>query len=169
MRSRLTAFFGLLGAFTIALIAAASVAAYSGEVAGTVEVSAPSGLQACNTPITLTARIEDVDGNAIAGQPVTWAFVDGNVAGDTILDTTTTTNGNGVATTQAQFACSARSVTISAVADDVSGTAVVALSGDGLPGTGTAPGTSLPGIALAAFAVLIGSAAILRRVAVDPR
>jgi hypothetical protein len=55
------------------------------------------------------------------------------------------------------------------VADAVSGTAVVALSGDGLPGTDTAPPSSFVAIALAALAVLIGSATILRRVAADRR
>jgi nitrous oxidase accessory protein NosD len=169
MRNHRSLVRGFLGGLLLTAVGVAAVAAYSGEVAGTVQVSAPSGLQACNTPITITANIEDIDGKPIEGQPVTWSFISGNVAGDTILDTSSTTNASGVATTQAQFACTAHSVTIGAVADAVSGTAVVALSGDGLPGTDTAPPSSFVAIALAALAVLIGSATILRRVAADRR
>ena len=169
MRHRIKTLTGLLGGLLLVLTAVATAVGYAGEVTATVEASGPAGLQACNTPITITARTEDISGDPIDGQPVDWSFVSGNVAGDTILDTTTTSNGSGIATTQVQFACSARSVTIQALADDVSGTLVIALSGDGLPRTDTAPGSSLPAMALAAFAVLIGSGTILRRFAADRR
>ena len=170
MRSRLTPLGGLLGGLILALLVSATVAAYAGQVAGTVEASGPSGPQACDTPITITARIEEVGtGNPIEGQPVEWSFVSGNLAGDTILDTTTTTDANGVATTQVQLSCSPHSVTIQALADDVMGTVVVNTSGDALPRTDTVSGSSLPGIVLAALAVLIGSATILRRFAADRR
>jgi len=165
MRTRLPQLSGLLGGLVLAVFAAATVAAYSGQVAGTVEVSGPSGPQACNTPITITARIEDLAGDPIEGQPVEWSFESGNVAGDKILDTTTTTNSSGIATTQIQFACSPRSVTILATADDVSGSVLVATSGEGLPRTDTTTQSSLPAILLAALAVLIGSRTILRRFA----
>ena len=169
MRSRLAPLGALLGGLLLAVIAAATATGYSGQVAATVVVSGPSGPQACNTPITITALVEDIDGNPIEGQPVTWSFESGNVAGDTILDTTTTTNANGIATTQVQFACSPHSVTIMALADDATGTMVLALSGEGLPRTDTARGGSLPGMALAALAVLVGSGMILRRFASDRR
>jgi hypothetical protein len=170
MRNRILTMGGLLGGLVLSVLVAASVAAYSGQVAGTVEVSGPSGAQPCNTPITVTSTVlETASGDPIEGQPVEWSFVSGNVAGDTILDTTTTTNADGVATTQVRFACSPHSVTIQAVADDVMGTAVLNTSGDALPRTDTVSGSSLPGILLAALAVLIGSATILRRFATDRR
>lgn len=169
MRHRIKTLSGLLGGLLLVLTAVATAVGYAGEVTATVEASGPAGLQACNTPITITARTEDIDGKAIEGQPVEWSFVSGNVAGDTILDTTTTTNSSGIATTQVQFACSPRSVTIQALADDSAGTVVIALSGEGLPRTDTVPGSTLPAMVLAAFAVLIGSGTILRRFAAERR
>lgn len=169
MRTRLAAYGGFLGGLLLAAVLAATAFGYAGEVAATVEVSGPSGPQACNTPITITALIEDIDGNPIEGQPVTWSFVSGNVSGDTILDTTTTTNASGIATTQVQFACSPHSVTFQALADAATGTVVLAASGEALPRTDTAPASSLPAMALAALAVLIGSGMILRRFAIGRR
>jgi hypothetical protein len=117
----------------------------------------------------VTATIEDIDGNPIEGQPVTWSFLSGNISGDTILDTSTTTNANGVATTQMRFACSPHSVTFQAQADAATGTGVLGITGEGLPRTDTATESSFPAMALAALAVLIGSATILRRFATDRR
>lgn len=169
MRSRLTTVAALLGGALLALITTASAFGYAGQVAATVEVSAPSGPQACGTPITVTAVVQDVSGALIEGQPVTWSFVSGNLSGDTILTVTSTTNASGVATTRVQFACSPHSVTIGALADDANGTVVVATSGKGLPRTDVAPSTSFLTIALAALAVLIGSGTILRRMALGRR
>lgn len=165
MRSRSTPLWGLLGGLVLAIFAAASVAAYSGQVAGTITASGPSGPQACDTPVTVTAQVQELGGALIEGQPVTWSFESGNVAGDKIPDTTTTTNSSGIATTQIQFACSPHSVTVLATADDVSGSVLVATSGEGLPRTDTTTQSSLPVILLAALAVLIGSGTILRRFA----
>ena len=169
MRRRLAPFGGLLGGLLLAAVVAATAIGYAGEVAATVEVSGPPGFQACNTPITITALIEDIDGKPIEGQPVTWSFVSGNVSGDTILDTTTTTNASGIATTQVQFACSPHSVVIGVQADDAFGSMVLGLSGEGLPRTDTAPASSFPAMILAALAVLIGSGTILRRFAIGRR
>jgi hypothetical protein len=169
MRRRTATLGSLLAVGLLAALGATVALGYAGQVAATLELSSPSGPQACGTPITITARVVDTSDDPIEGQPVSWAFIDGNVSGDSILDTETTTNASGVATTQAQFACSARSVTIQAIADDATGTVVVALSGEGLPRTNTAPGSSMPAIALAALAVLLGSGTILRRFASDRR
>lgn len=165
MRSRLAPVGALLGGMLLAGVLAATAFAYAGQVAATIQVSGPSGPQACNTPITITALIQDIDGKPIEGQPVTWSFLLGNIAGDTILDATTTTNASGIATTRVQFACSPRSVTIQALADDATGTMVLALSGQGLPRTDTAGASSLPTMLLAALAVLLGSGMMLRRFA----
>ena len=161
---------GLLAGAILSLAIAGMVSAYAGQVAATVQVSAPSGDQACGTPITVTATVEDTNGNLISGQTVTWSFQSGNISGDKILSTTSTTNNSGVATTQVEFACSAHSVRILAVAGEASGTVVVATSGKGLPRTDTAGvGTSSLTILLAAIAVLFGAGMILRRFATSRR
>ena len=166
MRSRLAPLGALLGGMLLAGVLAATAFAYAGQVAATIQVSGPSGPQACNTPITITALIQDIDGKPIEGQPVTWSFLLGNIAGDTILDATTTTNASGIATTRVQFACSPRSVTIQALADDATGTMVLALSGAGA--AADRHGRRLvasDGMLLAALAVLLGSGMMLRRFA----
>jgi len=168
MRSRTTPLIGVLGGLLLAIVAVASVAAYAGEVAATVRVNGPSS-QVCDTPITISATVEDLAGDPIEGQPVTWSFVSGNVAGDVILDTTTTTNANGVATTQVRVSTTPHTVTILAQADDASGTIVIDLRCAGLPGTNTAPESSAMAMILAAFAVLLGAGAILRRFATAAR
>jgi hypothetical protein len=170
MRFRLTPLGGLLGGLMLTLFVSASVAAYSGQVAATVTVSAPSGVQACKSPVTLTALVQDQAGAAIGGQSVAWSFTSGDVPSDRMLDTSTVTNASGIATTRATFACSKRSVTIGATADGVGGSAVVALSGIALPSTDTAPNeTPSTSVALAALGVLLGFATILHRFAADRR
>ena len=169
MRNRLMPLSGILGGMLLALVVAGTVAAYVGQVVATVEVSAPSGAQACNTPITVTASLVDVNGVVVDARDVVWSFESGNVTGDTIVDASTTTNANGITTTQVRFACSPHSVVLAATADAVTGTVVIAVSGAGLPRTDTAPGSSILVMVLAGFAVLIGSSTILRRIAADRR
>ena len=169
MRSRFTPLHGLLGGLLLSMVVVASVSAYAGQVAATVEVSGPSGPQSCGTPITVTALIEDISGDPIEGQPVAWSFASGNVSGDQILDASSTTNASGIATTRVQFACSAHTVSVEALADDATGTAVITTSGKGLPRTDTAPASAFPAMLLAALAVLLGAGTILRRFSLDRR
>lgn len=170
MRTRLVPLGGIVVGLVLALLATASVAGYAGEVAATVEVSGPSRPQVCNSTITVTARVEDSAGDPIDGQPVVWSFVRGrNVGGDSILDTTTTTNSDGVATTQVRLACPPHALTILAQADDASGTAVIVSSGIRLPATNTAPNASASAMALAALAMVLGAVRIVRRIAADRR
>lgn len=170
MRSR-TSLAGLISGGLLALILTATVAAYAGQVAATVEVSAPSGAQTCGVPITLTAVIQDIDGKPIEGQLVTWSFQSGNITGDQILRTTSTTNASGIATTRIQLACTAHSVTVQATADEASGTVLAISSGKGLPRTDTLDGgtSTTLAVVLAGFAVLLGSGMIVRRFAVTRR
>jgi hypothetical protein len=168
MRNRRAPLGGLLAGFALTLVIAASAGAYSGEVAATISGSSPSGPQPCETPISMSATVQDIGGKLIEGQPVAWAFVSGNIAGDVIASTSTTTNAGGVATTTVTFACSARTVTMSVLADAASGSFVTVLSGAALPRTdalasSSAPASSIPLIAFAALAVLLGSATILLR------
>lgn len=171
--ARMTRLSGMLGGLLLAMMVVGSVAAYQGEVAATVEGSGPAGPQPCNTPIKATMRVEDLDGKPIAGQTVTWSFASGNIAGDTILDTATLTNADGVATTRVRLACTPHTVIVQGDADLASGTLALQSSGEGLPRTDTAGApTSVPALALAVLAVLavlIGSGTILHRFAADRR
>lgn len=160
---------GILTGLFLALLAAASVAGYAGEVAATIEVSGPSGPLVCNSTVTVTARVEDVAGDPIDGQPVDWSFDGGSLDSDSILDATTTTNSDGVASTRLRLGCPPHALTILAQADDASGTAVIASTGIRLPATNTAPGAPVYGMALAVVAVVLGAFMILRRVAADRR
>jgi hypothetical protein len=169
MHRRLTPLGGLVAGLLLTLAFAATALGYAGQVAATVTVSGPSGPQACGTPITVSARVQELGGALIEGQPVAWSFVSGNLAGDRILTATSTTDANGVASARVQFSCSPHSVTIGALADDASGTVVVQVSGEGLPRTDTVSGTSFPAVALAALAVLLGSGMMLRRFALARR
>ncbi len=169
MRNRTSSVIGLIGGLTLALALAATVAAYAGQVAATVEVSGPSGAQACGTPITVSALIQETGGGLIEGQPVAWSFESGNVSGDSVLTATSTTNASGIASSKLQFACSPHTVVLNAVADEITGTATIVVSGEGLPRTDTAPTPSSLGMLLAAVAVLVGSGVILRRLALARR
>ena len=189
MRTRIAPLLGLLGGLLLALVATATVFAYAGQVSATVEASGPSGEIACNTPITITARVQDMKGVAIEGQSAVWSFMSGDMAGDKILETNTIANSSGVATTQVVLGCAPRYVWIQVQADDAYGTlgleieglaepsagaveGVVApgpAAGPALPQTDTAPESSLPALALAALAVVIGSGTILRRVSTRRR
>ena len=169
MRVRFGLFRALFGGMALALAVAATASGYASQVAETVEVSGPAGVAACGTPTTVSAVIQELGGALIEGQSVDWSFASGNLAGDILGDTTSTTGANGVASIQVTFSCSPHSVTIAALADEIEGTVVVNVSGEGLPRTDTAPSSSLFGIALAALAVLVGCGAILRRMALGRR
>ncbi|MHB8958905.1 MAG: Ig-like domain-containing protein [Candidatus Limnocylindrales bacterium] len=159
----------ILGGSLLALVAAATVLAYSGQVAATVQVSSPAGPQACNTPITVTALIKDAAGSPISDQPVAWAFTSGNVTGDKVLVTPTTTNTSGIATTHIQLACSPHTLVLAATADESVGNTTIVASGKALPRTDTAPASTLPTMLLAGLAVVAGMGLMLRRLAADRR
>ncbi len=159
----------LFGGSLLALVAAVTVFGYAGQVAATVQVSSPSGPQACNTPITVTALVKDAAGSPISGQPVAWAFVSGNITGDKVLLTPTTTNASGIATTHIQLACSPHGLVLGATADQSIGTTAITASGKTLPRTDTAPASTLPSMLLAGLAVLAGMGLMLRRLAADRR
>ena len=170
MRSRLkTAATAILGGSLLALVAAATVLAYAGQVAATVQASGPSGPQACNTPITLSALIKDAAGSPISDQPVDWSFESGNVTGDTIIATPTTTNTSGTATTHIQLACVPHTLVLGIMADQAVGNTTIVASGKALPRTDTAPGSNLPTMLLAGLAVAAGMGLVLRRLAADRR
>ena len=173
MRSPIALLRPLLGGSLLAIVVAASVSGYAGQVAATITVAASGDVQACGTPLAISALIEDAQDSPISDQPVEWSFGDGAIAGDAIADTTTTTDANGIATAQVTLSCSEpHVVTLLVTADAIQGSVVLSSSGDGLPRTDTAPlapETSLPGVLLAALAVLVGFGAILHRLATERR
>jgi hypothetical protein len=173
MRSSSALLRPLLGGSLLALLLAATVSGYAGQVAATISVSATGDAQACGTPLAISALIEDAQDSPIAEQPVEWSLGNGAITGDAIADTTTTTDANGIATAQVTLSCSEpHVVTLLVTADAIQGSVVLSASGDSLPRTDTAtlaPETSLPGVLLAALAVVVGFGAILHRLATERR
>jgi hypothetical protein len=169
MRNRLMPLGALVGGLLLTFAVAITALGYAGQVAATVTVSAPSGSQPCGTPITVTAVFQATGGALISAEPVTWSFGSGNVSGDTILITNSTTNTNGVATTSVQFACSPHGVVLDATGGGMTGTVAITVTGQALPRTDIAPSTSIFAIVLAALAVLIGSGMMLRRISLGRR
>ena len=156
----------------LSLAAALSVLAYGSQVAATISVSGPAGNQSCGTTSTLHALVLDTLGAPDTGVVVNWTFAGGSITGDHFSPNSSTTNSSGIATTQVTFDCpgssvkSNRVVTIDAANGDVLGAITVTVTVKGLPSTSTDPagGTSTLAILAAAFAVLLGSWIILRRV-----
>jgi len=165
-------FAGLAGT-GLALVMAATVFAYAGEVAGAVSVAPPSGTLACDTPLTVSATVLDAASDPIDGQPVDWTFTS-SLGGDVINSTPTTTDANGVATTTVTLTCVVGSRTVTATADAITANAVLGITAAGLPRTSTLPDGSpfgdLPiATLLALLAVLAGGVIMVRRIAFSPR
>jgi hypothetical protein len=167
-----SSWFGGLSAIIFALGGVATVAAYSGQVAASVEITV--GSIKCNEPITVTATVLDQNGNAISGQLVVWALTSSPSTADTISPTSSITNANGVATTTVKLACIPGNRHLRATADEVSGTAVFGLTEGqvkgvtGLPNTTTAPPNGAPEagttpVLLAILVVLVAGGLTLRR------
>lgn len=172
MKRRNRLFAGLTGT-GLALVMAATVFGYAGEVAGAVSVAPPSGVLTCGVPLTVSATVLDASSNPIADQPVDWTFTS-SVTGDVINATPTTTNASGVATTTVTLACVAGNRTVTATADAITANAVLGITSAGLPRTSTvqdgSPFGTLPMATLfALLAVLVGGGIILRRLAFRPR
>ncbi len=154
----------------LSAIAASAAFGYEGQVAGQVSVAGPSGQIACNTPISLSATVLDINGVAFDNTTVTWTFASGKQSGDTISPATSTTDASGVATTSVTLACVVGTRTVDATAGTSVGSAVLGLTSLGLPNTSTAGGPAPAGtpaleLGLAALAVLAGLALVTRRVA----
>ncbi len=153
------------GALLTAL-AAPAVLGYAGQVTGQVSVSGPSGTIVCNTPVTVSATVLDVNGKPFDNTPVTWSFASGTAKpGDKISPTTSTTNASGVATTTVTLACVAGSRTVNATSGTFVGGAVLGITSAGLPNTSTSVPAGTPAweFAIAALAVLAGLALVTRQ------
>jgi hypothetical protein len=162
-----------LAAVALALITAATAFGYAGEVAGAITVAGPGGTLKCGVNIHVTATVVDASGKRIAGQPVNWTFLSTPSTQDRIVDKSTVTLSNGVATATVVLACVPGSRRIRAAADAVFGTAVLNVTAAGLPNTSTLP-TGAPrspdsplGTLLAVLALALGGAFVVRQLAVS--
>jgi hypothetical protein len=106
-------------------VGASAAFAYQGQVANLVTVTGPSGTTACNTPLTLTATVLDSHGLPVDNLAVVWTFGAGQLTGDQIVPTSTTTNASGVTTTTLTLACIAGNRTVVASAAPAGGQLVI--------------------------------------------
>jgi Bacterial Ig-like domain (group 1) len=165
-----------LAAVALALITTATAFGYAGETAGAVTITRLGGTVKCGVNITVTATVVDAKGKPISGQPVFWSFTAKPSRADIINASPTFTNSKGVATTTVFLACVPGSRHLRAVADAVSGSAVLNVSAAGLPNTSTLPGGTpapegLPviGTLLAVLAMAAGGVLAVRRISLSRR
>jgi hypothetical protein len=177
MRAR-TRWIASLAAAAFVLTATATAFGYDGEVDAIVGVAA-QGTITCGEPFTMTATILDTNGAPVADQSVDWTFVTKQSASDTINETPTVTNAQGVATTTVTLGAVSGErqirATVAAAAGstsgDVSASGVVTQVCGGLPRTDTlSPETPQGSAPLAAVLVLVlafavGGGLTLRRLA----
>ena len=116
---------GGVAALLLLAVAAPAAFAYQGQVANQVTVAGPSGTINCDTPLTMTATVLDSHGLPVDNLAVVWTFGAGQVSGDQIGTTSTTTNASGVTTTTVTLACIAGNRTVVATAAPASGRFVI--------------------------------------------
>jgi hypothetical protein len=152
---------GVLAAM-VALIAAPAVFAYQGQVISQLTVTSP---QCVNGTDEITVTVTDVAGKPVTDQVVTWSAD----PPATVSPKTSTTNAQGVATTNCSIG-PGESATITARAGDAFGQAVVKACEEGLPNTSTSPdGTPSWILAVVALAVFAGAATAAWRYALIHR
>ena len=162
-------------AVALTLVTSATAFGYNIPVGGSLTIATPGGTLQCGVNITVTATLVDSAGVPIAGQAVDWSFTSSPSAADKINKTPTTTDANGVATTTVVLACVAGIRHVGAVAGAVRTSAVLGVTGAGLPNTSTLPGETpaqgspLIGTLLAALAMAAGGALALRRISFSRR
>jgi len=166
-RIRWTASFA---AATILLTAVVSVSAYTGQVPATAVLSVADSV-ACRDTFAVSGTFLDGDGAPVADLSVRWSFVTAQSSDDTIHDTVTTTDEDGVATTTVTLAAVPGDRRIGVTSGDVTASAVVSQScADlSLPRTSTLepPSTGAVGpgllVVLVSLVILAGVAATIRR------
>ena len=159
-----------LAAAAMLLTAVVSASAYTGQVPSTAVLSVADTV-ACNDTFAVSSTFLDVDGVPVEGLSVTWSFVTTQSTDDTIHDTETTTNEDGVATTTVTLAAVPGDRQIGVTSGDVTASAVVSQScaGLSLPRTSTleppSTGALGPGllVVLVSLVLLAGIAATIRR------
>jgi hypothetical protein len=165
-----------LAAITLALITTATAFGYAAQVAAAVTVGTQGGPVKCGAALVVTATVLDANGKPIVGQLVYWSFASTPSSADVIKKSPTKTDGKGVARTIVVLACVPGSRTIRAKAGTVYASAVLGVTGGGLPNTSTLPGEtpapqdlSLLGTLLAVLAMAAGGVLALRRISLSRR
>jgi len=168
MRTR-TRWTASLAAAAMLLTVVVSASAYTGQVPSTAVLSAADTV-ACNDTFAVSSTFLDADGVPVEGLSVTWSFVTTQSTDDTIHDTETATNEDGVATTTVTLAAVPGDRQIGVTSGDVTASAVVSQSCAGLtlPRTSTleppSTGALAPGllVVLVSLVLLAGIAATIR-------
>ena len=163
-----TRWLGAFAAITLSAVGATAALGYAGEVAGSVQIGVV-GTVTCESPVTVTATVQDADGKLISEQPVIWEFVSSPSGEDVINMTPTVSNTDGVASTTVDLVCVAGSRRIRATADDVTAEAVLSLGAAGLPNTSTAPTGQVTPLLVVMLSALMGGGIMLRRLAFTRR
>jgi hypothetical protein len=141
------------------------VAAYEGQVAESVSVTTPSGTLPCGTEFPVSATVLDANGQPVTDSAATWSLTTVVSSQDSIVDTTTTTDANGVATTMVWLDCIVGDREIEARVGAAFGGAVLGITSTGLPNTSTPTNQTPPlMLALAGAAVLAGGILGLRSI-----
>lgn len=158
------------GAAGIALVvlAAPGAVAYNGQVATSVSLGGPAGGAQCSADLPVTVTVLDSAGHAVTNTPVTWDWASTAIAGDSILDSSTTTDSSGASSTAVRLACVPGDRTLEAHAGDAFGSLVLGVQAVGLPRTDTSPIT-MPWATVASLVVaaagllLVGRRILVRR------
>ena len=156
-------------------LAVPAVAAYEAEVPQSVTVTAPTGTLPCGTAFPVSATILDTNGTPVPGAEVTWSFKTFVSSQDSIVDLTTTSDANGVATTRVWLDCIVGERQVEARSGNAVGGAVLGITEAGVAagtgGTGGLPSTSTPVnqtpplmLAFAGFAVVLGGVMGIRSI-----
>jgi hypothetical protein len=163
-----------LSAVALVLVTSASALGYTGQVLASISIAIEAS-GTCGETATVTATLLDANGAPIAGESVAWSFVTTQSPSDTINETPTTTDANGMATTTVTLAAVSGDRQIRATAGDVSASAVVSQSCAALPNTSTLPAETpqprapVAGMLLVALALALGGGLTLRRLAATSR
>ncbi len=156
---------GLSAVFVLSM-AAATVFGYTGQVAGSVSIAGQD--PGCGDTVAVTATFVDAAGTPVTGQSVAWSFVTSPSPSDSIDETPTMTDSQGVTTTTVTLAPVGGTREIRATAGDVSASAILNPSCGGLPNTSTIPaempggGGPLPAILLFIVALSVGGLTLRR-------
>ena len=149
----------------LALLVAPTVAAYETPVPQSVTVSVPSGTLPCGSPFAVSATVLDANGQPIADAEATWTLTTVVSSKDAVVDPTSITDANGVATNQVYLDCVAGEREVEARVGDAFGGAVLGITSAGLPNTSTPPAqTPMWALALATAAVMLGGILGLRTI-----
>jgi hypothetical protein len=158
-----------LSAVLLTLLMAATAFGYQTTTKGSISIR-------CVGHLTLSATLLDANGAPVSGQSVAWSFVNAPSTADTINETPTTTNSNGVTSTTVTLGPASGNRQIRATAGDVSAEAVLRLPCSGeLPSTSTLPAETARGGASPVLAMLLalafatGGGLTLRRLATARR